>query len=159
RGLDYYTGSVYETIIPGYENLGSICSGGRYDDLAGNYTKQKLPGVGLSIGLTRLYYQLNEAGLINIKDKTPINAIIIPMKGYENKAVELLTNLRKNDKIVQAYMEGGKLKKQFNYADKLHIPYVIVIGEEEVKNNVYTLKDMKTGEQQTVDIEYLIKHL
>ncbi|WP_164995807.1 histidine--tRNA ligase [Miniphocaeibacter massiliensis] len=159
RGLDYYTGSVYETIIPEYENLGSICSGGRYDDLAGNYTKQKLPGVGLSIGLTRLYYQLKEANLIKLKDEAPIKAIILPMKGYESNAVELLTELRKNDKIVQAYMEGGKLKKQFNYADKLNIPNVIVIGEDEAKNNVYTLRDMKTGEQKSVDLNYLIENL
>lgn len=159
RGLDYYTGSVYETIIPGYESLGSICSGGRYDDLAGNYTKQKLPGVGLSIGLTRLYYQLKEADLLNIYVEMPFDAIILPMKGYEGEAIELLTKLRKNDKIVQAYMEGGKLKKQFNYADKLNIPYVIVIGEDEVKNNFYTLRNMKTGEQNTVDFEYLVNNI
>ena len=159
RGLDYYTGSVYETIIPGYEKLGSICSGGRYDDLAGNYTKQKLPGVGLSIGLTRLYFQLKEADLIKVNVEAPIDAIILPMKGFEEETVNLLTNLRKNDKIVQAYMEGGKLKKQFNYADKLNIPFVIVIGEEEVKNNVFTLRNMKTGEQETVDFEFLVNNL
>ncbi|QQK07718.1 histidine--tRNA ligase [Miniphocaeibacter halophilus] len=159
RGLDYYTGSVYETIIPGYESLGSICSGGRYDDLAGNYTKQKLPGVGLSIGLTRLYFQLKEANLLNLDVKMPFDAIILPMKGYEGESIELLTRLRKNDKIVQAYMEGGKLKKQFNYADKLNIPYVIVIGEDEVKNNFYTLRNMKTGEQKTVDFEYLVNNI
>lgn len=159
RGLDYYTGSVYETILPGHEDLGSICSGGRYDDLAGNYSKQKFPGVGLSIGLTRLFYQLKEADLIKIEDMNPIDAIILPMKGYEDKAVALLTKLRKNDKMVQAYMEGGKLKKQFNYADKLNIPYVIVIGESEVENNNYTLRNMKTGEQESVDLEYLYKNL
>lgn len=159
RGLDYYTGTVYETILPGHEDLGSICSGGRYDDLAGNYTKQKLPGVGLSIGLTRLYYQLTEANLINFEDINPIKAIILPMKGYEHQGIELLTKLRKNDKIIQAYMEGGKLKKQFNYANKLNIPFVIVIGEEEVKNNIYTLKNMETGEQKSVDINYLYENL
>lgn len=159
RGLDYYTGTVIETFLKGYESIGSICSGGRYDDLANNYTKQKLPGIGLSIGLTRLYYQLKEATLINYEVKPAVQALVIPMKDMEDYAVDLLKNLRQHDIIVQAYLESGKVKKKFNYADKLNIPYVIVIGEDEVKENKYSLRNMKTGEQKLVDIEYLVKNL
>lgn len=159
RGLDYYTGTVIETFLKGYESIGSICSGGRYDDLASNYTKQKLPGIGLSIGLTRLYYQLKEANLINYEVKPAVEALVIPMKGMENYAVDLLNNLRKHDIIVQAYLESGKMKKKFNYADKLNIPYVIVIGEDEIKEEKYSLRDMKTGEQKLVGIDYLIENL
>ncbi len=159
RGLDYYTGSVYETILTGYESIGSICSGGRYEDLAGNYTKQKLPGVGMSIGLTRLFYQLKEAELLEDKNPHITECLIIPMKGYEDKGINLLTRLRENDKMVQIYLEGGKLKKQFNYADKLNVPYTIIIGEEEVNSNTYSLRNMKSGEQETLPFEELIKYL
>ncbi|WP_300410997.1 histidine--tRNA ligase [Lagierella sp.] len=159
RGLDYYTGSVYETILTGYESIGSICSGGRYENLAGNYTKQKLPGVGMSIGLTRLFYQLKEANLLEDKSPHITECLIIPMKGYEDKGIELLTHLRENDKMVQIYLEGGKLKKQFNYADKLNVPYTIIIGEEEASTGTYSIRDMKTGEQKTVSYDELIKYL
>ncbi|MDO5018318.1 MAG: histidine--tRNA ligase [Lagierella massiliensis] len=159
RGLDYYTGSVYETVLTGYESIGSICSGGRYEDLAANYSKQKLPGVGMSIGLTRLFYQLNEANLLNKIKPHITDCLIIPMKGFESKGIELLTKLRKNDKMVQIYLEGGKLKKQFNYADKLNVPYAIVIGEEEVSTNTYSLKNMETGEQIRVNFDELIKYI
>lgn len=159
RGLDYYTGSVYETILTGYESIGSVCSGGRYENLAENYTKQKLPGVGMSIGLTRLFYQLKESNLLKESNAHITECLIIPMKGYECKGIELLTSLRKDDKMVQIYLEGGKLKKQFSYADKLNVPYTIIIGEEEVKTKTYSLRNMITGEQISCSYDDLIKYL
>lgn len=156
RGLDYYTGSVFETFLKGHEEIGSVCSGGRYDDLASNYTKQKLPGIGLSIGLTRLFYKLQEGKLLNIEKANPCDALIIPMKGYEKESIDLLNKLRDHDKIVQIYLEGGKMKKQFAYADNLNVPFVIIIGEEEVKNESYSVKDMRSGEQSSKKIEEII---
>lgn len=156
RGLDYYTGSVFETFLKGHEEIGSVCSGGRYDDLASNYTKQKLPGIGLSIGLTRLFYKLQEGKLLNIEKANPCDALIIPMKGYEKESIDLLNKLRDHDKIVQIYLEGGKMKKQFAYADNLNVPFVIIIGEEEVKNESYSVKDMRSGEQSSKKFEEVI---
>lgn len=156
RGLDYYTGSVFETFLKGHEEIGSVCSGGRYDDLASNYTKQKLPGIGLSIGLTRLFYKLQEGKLLNIEKANPCDALIIPMKGYEKQSIDLLNKLRDHDKIVQIYLEGGKMKKQFAYADNLNVPFVIIIGEEEVKNESYSVKDMRSGEQSSKKFEEII---
>ena len=159
RGLDYYTGTVYETLLDDYPSLGSICSGGRYDDLASYYTKQKLPGVGMSIGLTRLFYQLREANIISTTDSSLTKVLIIPMDDYINKSVEFANQLRKEDIHTQVYLESGKMGKKFNYADKLNIPYVIVVGEEEVKTNLYSLRDMKTGEQNSLLIEEIIRLL
>lgn len=156
RGLDYYTGSVFETFLKGHEEIGSVCSGGRYDDLASNYTKQKLPGIGLSIGLTRLFYKLQEGKLLNIEKANPCDALIIPMKDYEKESIDLLNKLRDHDKIVQIYLEGGKMKKQFAYADNLNVPFVIIIGEEEVKNESYSVKDMRSGEQSSKKFEEII---
>ncbi|NLN15272.1 MAG: histidine--tRNA ligase [Tissierellia bacterium] len=159
RGLDYYTGTVYETFLDDYPSLGSVCSGGRYDDLATYYTKQKLPGVGMSIGLTRLFYQLREANIIKADESSLTTVLIIPMDGFEEKAVEIANRLRAEDIYTQIYLETGKIKKKFGYADKLNIPYVIVIGEDEVKNDQYTLRNMKTGEQRSLAVEELIKCL
>ena len=159
RGLDYYTGTVYETFLDDYPSLGSICSGGRYDDLATYYTKQKLPGVGMSIGLTRLSYQLREANIIEAKDNSLTKVLIIPMKDYMNKSVEIANLLRKEDIHTQVYLESGKMGKKFNYADKLNIPYVIIVGEEEVKTGLYSLRDMKTGEQRGLSVDDIINIL
>lgn len=159
RGLDYYTGTVYETFLDDYPSLGSVCSGGRYDDLATYYTKQKLPGVGMSIGLTRLFYQLREANIIKADESSLTTVLIIPMDGFEEKAVEIANRLRAEDIYTQIYLETVKIKKKFGYADKLNIPYVIVIGEDEVKNDQYTLRNMKTGEQRSLAVEELIKCL
>lgn len=156
RGLDYYTGSVFETFLKGHEEIGSICSGGRYDDLASNYTKQVLPGIGLSIGLTRLFYKLQEDNLLQMESVHSCNALILPMKGFEKEGIDLLNNLRDRDKIVQIYLEGGKMKKQFAYADSLNVPYVIILGEEEIKNQVFSVKNMETGEQSSKNIEEII---
>lgn len=159
RGLDYYTGTVYETFLNDYPGIGSICSGGRYDDLAGFYTKQKLPGVGISIGLTRLFYQLNEAKLIKAEDSSLTKVLIIPMDGNMDRAVETARILREKDINTQVYLEDVKIGKKFNYADKLSIPYTIVIGQYEVENNLYTLKNMKTGEQNSLTLEKVLNKL
>lgn len=159
RGLDYYTGTVYETFLDDYPQIGSVCSGGRYDDLATHYTKQKLPGVGISIGLTRLFYQLTEAKIIEAKENSLIDIMIIPMKGYEDNGIELSSKLRAEGIYTQIYFENTKLGKKFNYADKLNIPYVIVIGEDEVKSQEYSLRDMKTGDQEKISAENIILRL
>ncbi len=159
RGLDYYTGTVYETFLDDYESIGSVCSGGRYDDLATYYTKQKLPGVGISIGLTRLFYQLMESKIIEIKKTSITDVLVIPMKGFEHEGVKIVNELRNNDIYASVYLDSGKIGKKFNYADKLNIPYVIVVGEEEVNEEVYQLKNMKTGDQDSFSIEDIIKKL
>ena len=159
RGLDYYTGTVYETFLNDYPDIGSICSGGRYDDLAGFYTKQKLPGVGISIGLTRLFYQLNEAKLIETIDNSLTKAIIIPMKDCLDEAIETASVLRNKGINTQIYLEKGKMGKKFGFADKLNIPYSIIIGPDEIKENKYALRDMKTGEQKLLSMEELLLSL
>ena len=159
RGLDYYTGTVYETKLNDYPSIGSVCSGGRYDDLATYYTKQKLPGVGISIGLTRLFYQLTEAEIIKSTDYSLTEVMIIPMEGYMEYAIEGSKYLRDAGIFTQVYFEQGKLGKKFNYADKLNIPYVIVVGQEEADNNTYSFRDMKSGEQKNLTIDEIINSL
>ncbi|NLL82373.1 MAG: histidine--tRNA ligase [Tissierellia bacterium] len=157
RGLDYYTGTVYETFLNDYPEIGSVCSGGRYDDLATYYTKQKLPGVGISIGLTRLFYQLTEGKIIKSTDNSLTQVLVIPMDGFMDKAIEGASILRKEGIYSQIYFEDGKMGKKFNYADKLNIPYVMIIGKEEAENNKYSFRNMKTGEQKTISIEEVLK--
>ena len=156
RGLDYYTGTVYETFIDGYKNLGSVCSGGRYENLADYYTERKLPGVGVSIGLSRFFYQLNKAGLLSNEKNTIAKVLVVSMDEYISKAIEVATILRTNNINTQIYTENKKIKAKFKYADKLKIPYVIILGEDEIKTNTVTLKNMETGEQQTIKIEQAI---
>ncbi|MBC7765706.1 MAG: histidine--tRNA ligase [Hyphomonadaceae bacterium] len=153
RGLDYYTGTIYETVLNDYPSIGSVCSGGRYDALAESYTKQKLPGVGISIGLTRLFYQLKEAGIIKASKATPTDILIIPMQGAMPYALQVASKLRGQDIPTEVYLNEGKLKKQFGYADKLGIPYCIVIGEEEMQTGLLTMKNMQTGTQEKVNID------
>ena len=159
RGLDYYTGTVYETFLNEYRNLGSVCSGGRYDNLAEYYTEKKLPGVGISIGLTRLFFQLNDKKVINADNKSISKVMIISMVEDFSKSIEIATKLRENGINTQLYTNNAKIKNQFKYANRLNIPYVIVIGEDEINNNVVALKNMETGEQSTVSIEEAIKIL
>lgn len=159
RGLDYYTSTVYETFLDDYPSIGSVCSGGRYDDLASHYTKQKLPGVGISIGLTRLFYQLTEAKIIESKKKSLTKVLVIPMKGFIDKGVETVNTLRKEGIYSQVYLDSGKIGKKFSYADKLNIPYVIVMGQDEVENKTYSLRNMETGEQESISMEKLIECL
>ena len=157
RGLDYYTGTVYETFLVGYESIGSVCSGGRYEDLASNFTKQKYPGIGLSIGLTRLYYQLNEAGLLNFMgDKGYIMALVIPMdESNLDYSIDVVDSLRKLDIRSQIYTEKAKMKKKFQYADRINADYAVIIGESEMEENKVSLRNMKTGEQEIIDKEKL----
>lgn len=158
RGLDYYTGTVYETVFNKYPEVGSVCSGGRFDNLAEYYTDKKLPGVGISIGLTRLFYKLKEAGLIGMGPSTLAKALVTQMDSkYLKDYLEIASELRKNGINTEVYSEVDKLTKQFKYAGKLGIPYVIVVGEAEVKENKVTLKNMATREQSIVSLEEAIK--
>jgi len=159
RGLDYYTGTVYETFINQYRELGSVCSGGRYDNLAEYYTDKKLPGVGISIGLTRLFFQLTDKKIIEAGNKSISKVMIISMMEDFNKSIEVATTLRNAGINAQIYTNNAKIKNQFKYASRLNIPYVIVIGEDEVKQNKVTIKDMTTGEQTTETIEKVIEKL
>ena len=152
RGLDYYTGTVYETFLDDYRSLGSVCSGGRYENLAEYYTDKKLPGVGISIGLTRLFYQLNEIKLIEARKKSIADVLIISMTNNFEYAAKVADKFRNKGKNVQIYYEDKKIKNKFKYADKLQIPYTIVIGEDEEKLNTYTIKNMITGEQTQEEV-------
>ncbi len=159
RGLDYYTGTVYETFLNDYRELGSVCSGGRYENLAEYYTDKKLPGVGVSIGLTRLFYKLNELNLIKADKKSVSDVLIIPMVKDLSVPINLATKLREKGIKTEIYLNDKKLKAKFKYADKLEIPYVIIIGEDEIKSNVCKMKNMKTGEEENIMLEELIKRL
>ena len=161
RGLDYYTGTVYETFLNEYREVGSVCSGGRYENLAEYYTDKKLPGVGVSIGLTRLFYKLNELNLIQAEQKSVAQVLIIPMIENLDMPITLATELRKLGINTEIYLNDKKLKAKFKYADKLEIPYVIVIGEDEINNNKIKLKDMKTGEEKylTLDASEIAKEI
>ena len=147
RGLDYYTGTVYETFLNEYRELGSVCSGGRYENLAEYYTSKNLPGVGVSIGLTRLFSKLNELNIIKADKKSVAEILIIPMIENLKEPIKLATKLRNAGINTEIYLNEKKIKAKFKYADKLEIPYVIVIGEDEIKENVVTIKNMKTGEE------------
>ncbi|MBU3091922.1 histidine--tRNA ligase [Clostridium sp. CF011] len=154
RGLDYYTGTVYETFLNEYPSIGSVCSGGRYDDLAGYYTKQKLPGVGISIGLTRLFYQLNEVGFFKNSTTSSITkALVIPLDNNIDYGISLANALRDKGVITEIYLEDTKLVKKLGYANKLNIPFVLLIGETEAQNKTVTIKNMLTGEQITSDFD------
>jgi len=156
RGLDYYTSTVYETFINGYESIGSVCSGGRYENLASNFTKQNLPGVGMSIGLTRLFYQLQELGLVEEKKSSKIDFLILPMdKEYHFYAIDVLKKLKDQGKKADIFLEDGKFKKKINYADKINAKYAVIIGEEEVSKNQVSIKNMESGEQFNKNIEEL----
>ena len=151
RGLDYYTGTVYETVLLDHPEVGSICSGGRYDDLAGYYTNKSLPGVGISSGLTRLFYILQEQNMISDAVLTaPADVLILPMTDDLSAAVSLASMLRAGGLRVQLYSEKKKFKAKIGYADKLGIPFVIFLGEDEIAQNVCALKNMDTGEQEAV---------
>ena len=154
RGLDYYTGTVYETQLLDYPEVGSVCSGGRYDDLAGYYTDKKLPGVGVSIGLTRLFYILQEQGLLSAEIPTaPCDALVIPLGEELDYAVQCATALRDAGVRTQVYAEKKKAKAKFAYADKLAVPYAVVVGGDEQASRTVGLKDLRAGGQVTVSPE------
>lgn len=157
RGLDYYTGTVYETFLNDYRNIGSVCSGGRYENLAEFYTDKKLPGVGISIGLTRLFYLLNEINQIKVKKDAIADVIIVPIGENIQSTLSIATKLREAGINTDIYIENGKMKKKMKYADRLNIPYVMVVGEDEISSGEFSLKNMKTGEQTKGTIEEIIK--
>ena len=152
RGLDYYTGTVYETVLLDHPEIGSVCSGGRYDNLAEYYTDKQLPGVGISIGLTRLFYVLGEQGMLNPELPTaPADVLILPMTEDLSAAIAFATELRDNGVRTQLHCEEKKFKQKISYADKLGIPYVVFLGEDEIRAGVVACKDMATGEQTKLD--------
>ena len=152
RGLDYYTGTVYETMMTEHPEIGSICSGGRYDNLAEYYTNKQLPGVGISIGLTRLFYVLQEQKMLNEEAGTaPADVLLLPMTEELGPAIELGTKLRGEGIRVQLYTEPKKFKAKMNYADKLGVPFVVFLGEDEIQEEVVSCKDMVSGEQTKLD--------
>ena len=154
RGLDYYTGTVYETTLLDHPEIGSVCSGGRYDNLAAYYTDRQLPGVGISIGLTRLFYVLGEQGLLNPQLPTaPADVLILPMTQDLTPAIRLATRLRSAGVRTQLYTEQKKFKAKMNYADKLGVPYVVFLGDDEIAAGQVACKDMTSGEQTKLSFE------
>ena len=151
RGLDYYTGTVYETFLSDHPEIGSVCSGGRYDNLAGYYTERQLPGVGISIGLTRLFYVLDEQGLLNPElPSAPADALVLPMTQDPGAAIALAQTLRAAGLRVQLYGEQKKFKQKMSYCDKLGVPFAVLLGEDEIAAGKCSVKDMRTGQQVTV---------
>ena len=148
RGLDYYTGTVYETTLLDHPEIGSVCSGGRYDNLAGYYIEKQLPGVGISIGLTRLFYVLDEQGLLNPQlPSAPADALVLPMTADPAPAIALAETLRAGGIRVQLYGEQKKFKQKMAYANKLEVPFAVLLGEDEISEGVCSVKNMRTGEQ------------
>ena len=160
RGLDYYTGTVYETTLLDHPEIGSVCSGGRYDNLAGYYIDKALPGVGISIGLTRLFYVLDEQGLLNPAiPSAPADALVLPMTADPAPAIALAEALRSHGIKVQLYGEQKKFKQKMAYADKLGVPYAVLLGEDEIAENVCSVKDMRTGEQVKLPVSEAAAHI
>ncbi len=148
RGLDYYTGTVYETTLTEHPEIGSVCSGGRYDNLAGYYTDKKLPGVGISIGLTRLFYVLEEQAMLSPETVTaPADVLVIPMTEDISAAISAATLFRDMGIRTQLYRENKKFKAKMSYADKIKVPFVALLGEDEIREGVIAVKDMQTGQQ------------
>ena len=160
RGLDYYTGTVYETTLLDHPEIGSVCSGGRYDNLAEYYTDRQLPGVGISIGLTRLFYVLGEQGMLNPQLPTaPADVLILPMTAELTPAIQLATRLRAAGVRTQLYTEQKKFKAKMNYADKIGVPYVVFLGDDEVSAGVVACKDMVSGEQTTLPFDETLQRI
>ena len=154
RGLDYYTGTVYETVMLDHPEIGSICSGGRYDNLAEYYIDKKLPGVGISIGLTRLFFVLEDQGYLNPDVLTaPADVLVLPMTEDLSPAIAAATALRDHGIRTQIHAENKKFKQKLSYADKLGVPYVLLLGEDEIAQGKVALKDLTTGQQQLVTVE------
>ncbi len=160
RGLDYYTGTVYETFFDEYPQFGSVCSGGRYDNLSSVFMDKKFPGVGISIGLTRLFDQLRANNLLQFKELTPSKALIVPQdESLIDEAVKLAGKLRNADIAVDVMYRQCKFKKKMEYANKIGVPYLVIIGEEEAKTGLFACKDMTTGEQKALNLDELIEAL
>lgn len=160
RGLDYYTGTVYETMLDEYPEVGSVCSGGRYDNLASHYTDTELPGVGISIGLSRLFYKLRELGVIKAEAMSPARIVVMPLDGQQLAAgIETANALRSAGKSVMLYSEQNAIKKKMRYADRMGFDWAVLIGDREVDTGTVSLKNMKTGESHTMTTDELIKKI
>lgn len=159
RGLDYYTGTVYETMLTDYPGLGSVCSGGRYDNLAEYYTNKKLPGVGISIGLSRLYAYLTSENVIVPEESSTAKVLIVPMVENMTEIFKIANEIRKKDINTEVCYNRKNMKSMLNYANKLKIPYVVFVGEDEINNNVLTLKNMNTGNQEQIKIDEIEKYI
>ena len=156
RGLDYYTGTVYETRLVDYPGIGSVCSGGRYDDLSGFYTDKKLPGVGISIGLTRLFYQLMEAGIIKSTESSVSDIIVLPMTENYEYVYKVASKLRESSiKVDICYLD--KFKQLMRYSDRQKSPFVVIIGDNEIEKEVVTLKNMTTGDQVEISVNCIVQ--
>ena len=159
RGLDYYTGTVYETTLLRHPEIGSICSGGRYDNLATYYTERKLPGVGMSIGLTRLFFILNDMNYLSDTYASAVDVMLLPMTEDLKPAIALSESFRKEGLRTQLYLEGGKFKSKMHYADRMGVPFVVFLGEDEINEGVVSFKDMASGEQQKMPFEQAVSAL
>ena len=158
RGLDYYTGTVYETFLRDFPSLGSVCSGGRYDDLTGYYTAAKLPGVGISIGLSRLFYQLKQIGVIKASQKSPARVAILPITAAEFAyGLEISRSLRENQIANFLYAEDVPFKKKLQFADKMDFAFAIIIGEDEARSREISLKNLATGESEKVPFADIVE--
>ncbi|HZM36498.1 MAG TPA: HisS family protein, partial [Burkholderiales bacterium] len=157
RGLDYYTGTIYETTLLQYPELGSICSGGRYDDLASHFSDTRLPGVGISIGLTRLFSKLREAGLLKPPARTPAQALVVTMDGrFLDRYIEIGRGLREAGVNTEVYLEPAKLKNQLAYADRKGFHVAVIAGEDEFARNVAQVKDLSTKTAREHPLEGLV---
>jgi len=159
RGLDYYTGIVYETTLDAHPQIGSICSGGRYDDLAGHYTRSRLPGVGISIGLTRLFFQLRDAGVVGAAESSVDVLVALLDEASLDHALAISQRLRGAGLNVETQLEPRKLARQLQYADRSGIRFVVIRGEDEAARGVLSIKDLRRGEQQEVPEAGLIEAL
>ena len=160
RGLDYYTGTVFETILDEYPSLGSVCSGGRYDNLTEYYTDKALEGIGISIGITRLFYQLREAGIVKPTSKSLSKVLVVPFSDENlDYAMNVANSIRQKGIVCEVYLEDKPFKKKLNYANRLGIPYVCIIGEDEQQNNTITIKNMESGEQDTIEKDKVFDYI
>lgn len=155
RGLDYYTGTVYETFLTNHRSIGSICSGGRYDNLASCYSDQTMPGVGISIGLTRLFDQLLANQIVTAQKTALTQVLVVPMDQIE-PCLGLASALRNQSINCEVYFENTKFKNKLSYANKQNIPFVVIVGQDELAGNYYTLKNMQTGEQTKASVQDIV---
>jgi histidyl-tRNA synthetase len=159
RGLDYYTGTVFETTILGAEKLGSVCSGGRYDDLVRKFAKEKMAGVGMSIGLTRLFAQALELGLVAEREKTVSEVVVLPLTEKMEEVLQIATKLRQAGIATEIYLQEGGLKKKLKYASDLAVKWAVIVGDDELERGKTTLKNMMTGEQYDLSVAQLVESI
>lgn len=159
RGLDYYTGTVYETVLVDHPGVGSICSGGRFDNLAEKYTDRKLPGVGISIGLTRLFAQLKEVGIVKPGASTLAKVLVIPLVEDPSVSLEIATMLRTQGLSCEVYLEESKMKKKMAYADKIGVPFVVLVGEDEISSGMFVVKNMAARQQIKVPKDQIFSEI